>query len=54
MLDYELPDESDGGPMSLTSFTGKNGFGLELQFDALCTFEGQQVSGVKIDESKKY
>ena len=53
MLDYDLRDDGAGSSVLLTTFTGKNGFGLELRFAAVCTFEGQRVSGVQIDESKE-
>jgi hypothetical protein len=47
MLDYDPRDDGTGGSVLLTTFTGKNGFGLEFQFDAIRIFERQQVSGVQ-------
>lgn len=53
MLDYDLRDGGDGDTVLLTTFTGKNGFGLELKYDAVCLFDGQSISDVQIDESKE-
>lgn len=52
MLDYDLRDDGDGNAILLTTFTGRNGFNLELKFDATCMFDGKSVSDVQIDERK--
>lgn len=51
MLDYDLLDKGEGRTELRMSFAAKNGFGLELQHDAECDFEGDTLTSVSMSEA---
>ena len=52
MIDYDFREGSgDGRTQLLMSFKAKNGFGLELEYDARCDFNGRAVTNVAASEA---
>jgi len=50
-FDYDFRDAGDGSSKLLMSFKAKNGFGLELKYDAECDFFGHAVKAVLMSEA---
>ena len=50
-MDYEFTKDEVGNAEARTTFTGKNSFGLELNFRAVCSFQGTALTNVILDET---
>jgi hypothetical protein len=51
-FDYDFRDEGAGATQVLMSFQAKNGFGLELKYDAQCDFIGASIQRVLLSEAR--
>jgi hypothetical protein len=52
-FDYNVRDEGGGHTKVLMSFQAKNGFGLELKYDAECELTGTIIDRVLISEASR-
>lgn len=50
-LNYDLRDGGGGKTELLMSFKAKNGFGLQLEYDAQCDFTGKMLDDMRMSEA---